>query len=55
MIAELDDALQSLMFRWNICYERYSAFRLSDNEKKKIGSIIQSGIDFLQKKKEVPL
>ena len=30
-------------------------FRLSDNEKKKIGSIIQSGIDFLQKKKEVPL
>ena len=55
MVAELDDALQSLMFRWNICYERYSAFRLSDNEKKKIGSIIQSGIDFLQKKKEVPL
>ena len=37
------------------CYERYSSFRLSDNEKKKIGSIIQSGIDFLQKKKEVPL
>ena len=55
MVAELDDALQSLMFRWNICYERYSTFRLSDNEKKKIGSIIQSGIDFLQKKKEVPL
>ena len=55
MVAELDDALQSLMFRWNICYERYSAFRLSDNEKKKLGSIIQSGIDFLQKKKEVPL
>ena len=53
--AELDDALQSLMFRWNICYERYSSFRLSDNEKKKIGLIIQSGIDFLQKKKEVPL
>ena len=55
MVAELDDALQSLMFRWNICYERYSSCRLSDNEKKKIGSIIQSGIDFLQKKKEVPL
>ena len=55
MVAELDDALQSLMFRWNICYERYSSFRLSDNEKKKIGLIIQSGIDFLQKKKEVPL
>ena len=55
MVAELDDALQSLMFRWNICYERYSIFRLSDNEKKKIGLIIQSGIDFLQKKKEVPL
>ena len=55
MVAELDDALQSLMFRWNICYERYSSFHLSDNEKKKIGSIIQSGIDFLQKKKEVPL
>ena len=55
MVAELDDALQSLMFRWNICYERYSSFHLSDNEKKKIGLIIQSGIDFLQKKKEVPL
>ena len=55
MVAELDDALQSLMFRWNICYERYSSFRLSDNKKKKIDSIIQSGIDFLQKKKEVPL
>lgn len=55
MVAELDDALQSLMFRWNICYERYFSFRLSDNEKKKIGLIIQSGIDFLQKKKEVPL
>lgn len=55
MVAELDDALQSLMFRWNICYERYSSFHLSDNEKKKINSIIQSGIDFLQKKKEVPL
>lgn len=55
MVAELDDALQSLMFRWNICYERYSSFRLSDNEKKKISLIIQSGIDFLQKKKEVPL
>ena len=55
MVAELDDALQSLMFRWNICYKRYSSFRLSDNEKKKISLIIQSGIDFLQKKKEVPL
>lgn len=55
MVAELDDALQSLMFRWNICYERYSSFRLSDNEKKKIDLIIQTGIDFLQKKKEVPL
>ena len=49
MVAELDDALQSLMFRWNICYERYSSFRLSDNEKKKIGSIIQSGIEFSAK------
>lgn len=28
---------------------------VSHNEKKKIGLIIQSGIDFLQKKKEVPL
>ena len=55
MIAELDDSLQSLMFRWNTCFERYSCYTPSDNEKKKIGLIIQSGIDFLQKKKEVPL
>ena len=55
MIAELDDSLQSLMFPWDTCFERYSCHKLSDNEKKKIGSIIQSGIDFLQKKKEVPL
>ena len=26
MVAELDDALQSLMFRWNICYERYDPY-----------------------------
>lgn len=33
MVAELDDALQSLMFRWNICYERYSAYPITKRRK----------------------
>ena len=51
MIYELDDALDSLMFRWSLCFESYCQY-LSDAQcRASIMELIRKGLEYFEKTK----
>ena len=48
MLYEMNDALGSLTFRWNFCYENYRSFFEDDNYRERINQIIQKGLKYMK-------
>lgn len=48
MLYEMNDALGSLTFRWNFCYENYRSFFEDDNYRERINRIIQKGLKYMK-------
>ena len=47
MIYEMNDALESMMFRWNFCQTNYAAFFELEKCRTEIKKLIRTGYDFL--------
>lgn len=56
MLYELEDALDSLMFRWSMCLGRNQDYFADDACRSQINQLVQTGLDYLQQiiKGEIP-
>lgn len=56
MLYELEDALDSLMFRWSMCLNNNQDFFADDECQPKIHKLVQTGLDYLHQilKGEIP-
>lgn len=57
MLYELEDALDSLMFRWSMCLGNYQDYFADDACRSQINQLVRRGLDYLQQiiKGEIPL
>ena len=51
MIYELNDALDSLIFRWSLCFESYSEYLTDAQCRAKILELIHKGLEYFEKTK----
>ena len=51
MIYELDDALDSLMFRWSLCFESYCQYLSHAQCRASILELIRKGLEYFEKTK----
>ena len=51
MIYELNDALDSLIFRWSLCFESYSEYLADAQCRAKILELIRKGLEYFKKTK----
>lgn len=47
MLYELEDALDSLMFRWTMCLGNYAEFFAESGCRKKVNRLVQTGLEYL--------
>lgn len=52
MLYELEDALDSLMFRWTMCIGNYRDYFAEETCRSEINQLAQTGLDYLQQIKE---
>ena len=57
MLYELEDALDSLMFRWSMCLGNYRDYFADDACRSQINQLVQTGLEYLQQiiKGEIPI
>ena len=48
MLYEMNDALESMIFRWNFCRSNYAAFFEIEECREEIKKLIRSGCEFLK-------
>ena len=48
MIYEMNDALESMIFRWNFCQSNYTAFFEMEECRSAIKKLIRNGLEFLK-------
>ena len=52
MLYELEDALESLMFRWSMCLGNYSDYFADDACRNRINQLVHTGLHYLRQIEE---